>query len=81
MIPRIFVLAALAASIASAGVVRRDVAEQALILPTESKPDTTTILASVSYDTISPDGSCGGETGYTCEDSAFGNCCSIYGYW
>ncbi|KAF5587789.1 muramidase [Fusarium subglutinans] len=29
---------------------------------------------------ISPDGTCGGEKGYTCEGSQFGNCCSQYGY-
>jgi hypothetical protein len=26
----------------------------------------------------SPDGTCAGETGYTCEGSAFGSCCSEY---
>lgn len=30
---------------------------------------------------ISPDQTCGGSTGYTCQGSAFGNCCSFYGYW
>jgi hypothetical protein len=30
---------------------------------------------------VSPDGTCGGDTGYTCADSTFGDCCSIYGYW
>lgn len=30
--------------------------------------------------TVSPDGSCGGNTSYTCEGSSFGQCCSIYGY-
>ncbi|RBQ71978.1 hypothetical protein FVER14953_01584 [Fusarium verticillioides] len=29
---------------------------------------------------ISPDGTCGGDKGYTCEGSQFGNCCSQYGY-
>ncbi|KAI9662817.1 MAG: hypothetical protein M1821_007863 [Bathelium mastoideum] len=28
---------------------------------------------------ISPDGSCGGNTGYTCAGSTSGQCCSIYG--
>lgn len=31
-------------------------------------------------DKISPNGSCGGETGYTCTGSVFGACCSEYGY-
>lgn len=31
-------------------------------------------------DKISPDGTCGGDKGYTCEGSAFGSCCSQYGY-
>jgi hypothetical protein len=30
---------------------------------------------------ISPDGTCGFEAGYTCAGSQFGDCCSIYGYW
>jgi hypothetical protein len=29
---------------------------------------------------VSPDGSCGGEDGYTCAGGAFGGCCSTYGY-
>ncbi|EKG17011.1 Chitin-binding type 1, partial [Macrophomina phaseolina MS6] len=30
--------------------------------------------------TVSPDGSCGGSTGYTCQGSTFGSCCSQYGW-
>jgi hypothetical protein len=30
---------------------------------------------------MSPDQSCGGTTGYTCQGSIFGNCCSFYGFW
>ncbi|KAF2669033.1 FAD-binding domain-containing protein [Microthyrium microscopicum] len=30
--------------------------------------------------TASPDGSCGGATGYTCSGSSFGACCSQFGY-
>jgi hypothetical protein len=30
--------------------------------------------------TISPDGSCGGANKYTCQGSAFGDCCSAYGW-
>ncbi|KAM5351096.1 hypothetical protein ACJ41O_003819 [Fusarium nematophilum] len=29
---------------------------------------------------ISPNQKCGGDTGYTCEGSRFGNCCSWYGF-
>ncbi|KAI5465418.1 hypothetical protein BGZ63DRAFT_103798 [Mariannaea sp. PMI_226] len=29
---------------------------------------------------ISPNQSCGGNTGYTCKGSTFGNCCSYYGF-
>jgi hypothetical protein len=29
---------------------------------------------------VSPDGSCGGEAGYTCTGSDFGECCSKHGY-
>lgn len=30
---------------------------------------------------VSPNQSCGGTTGYTCQGSRFGNCCSFYGFW
>ncbi|OAL44265.1 hypothetical protein IQ07DRAFT_463352, partial [Pyrenochaeta sp. DS3sAY3a] len=29
---------------------------------------------------LSPDGTCGGTTGYSCPGSGFGNCCSSYGW-
>jgi hypothetical protein len=29
---------------------------------------------------ITPDGLCGGELGYTCTGSVFGDCCSSYGF-
>lgn len=31
--------------------------------------------------TVSPNGRCGGYTGYTCIDSSYGECCSQYGWW
>jgi peptidoglycan/xylan/chitin deacetylase (PgdA/CDA1 family) len=54
-----------------------------------TKPPTSTTKPSTSTTTISPTSSliisrnqlCGGTTGYTCLGSAFGNCCSFYGYW
>ncbi|GAB7355899.1 hypothetical protein MBLNU459_g6546t1 [Dothideomycetes sp. NU459] len=73
MIPRFFFITALAATAALAGVVRRDIAEEALILPAED-------VAVFEYNTISPDGTCGGATGFTCEGSDFGNCCNLDGY-
>ncbi|KAK7417241.1 hypothetical protein QQX98_004675 [Neonectria punicea] len=46
---------------------------------------TSTVSSSSSTSTrgvtISPNQECGGSTGYTCKGSAFGNCCSFYGYW
>ena len=42
---------------------------------------TTSATATATGLAISPDGTCGGNTGYTCASSAFGDCCSIYGYW
>jgi len=33
------------------------------------------------YSKVSPDGTCGGETHFTCLGSRFGDCCSAYGYW
>lgn len=46
-----------------------------------------TISLAVPFDqlnkraTISPDATCGGAQGYTCQASAFGNCCSVNGWW
>lgn len=28
-----------------------------------------------------PDGTCGGTTGWTCTSPEWGSCCSKYGYW
>ncbi|KAF4774730.1 polysaccharide deacetylase [Colletotrichum scovillei] len=42
---------------------------------------TRTSSSSVPASTnVSPDQTCGGTTGYTCLNSAFGNCCSYYGF-
>lgn len=47
-----------------------------------SMPSTTsTHLIPSETIIISPDQSCGGNTGYTCQESKFGNCCSYYGFW
>ncbi|KAF6833304.1 polysaccharide deacetylase [Colletotrichum plurivorum] len=35
---------------------------------------------SVATGKVSPDQTCGGTNGYTCLNSAFGNCCSFYGF-
>ncbi|KAI5456852.1 hypothetical protein BGZ63DRAFT_365704 [Mariannaea sp. PMI_226] len=43
-------------------------------------PVSTTSIGSSPGVTISPNQLCGGTTGYTCKGSAFGNCCSFYGY-
>lgn len=40
-----------------------------------SRPAPTSTLV------VSPDQTCGGSRGYTCKGSAFGDCCSFYGYW
>lgn len=39
------------------------------------------LISNMVYNTVSIDGSCGGTTGYTCEGSVYGNCCSISGFW
>ncbi|KAF3003978.1 hypothetical protein E8E14_006528 [Neopestalotiopsis sp. 37M] len=41
---------------------------------------TSSAEATPTGSTVSPDGSCGGTTGYTCLGSEFGDCCSTYGY-
>lgn len=42
------------------------------------KASTRYLSSPLSPRQVSPDGSCGGSTGYTCST---GNCCSQYGYW
>ncbi|EFQ36097.1 polysaccharide deacetylase [Colletotrichum graminicola M1.001] len=44
-----------------------------LTTSTSSRPPASTAK-------VSPDQTCGGTAGYTCLDSAFGNCCSPYGF-
>lgn len=41
----------------------------------------STSSAPAATGNVSPDQTCGGTTGYTCLNSAFGNCCSYYGFW
>lgn len=48
---------------------------------TTTKTTTTSYPTPTKAYTISPDQSCGGTKGYTCQGSKFGNCCSNYGFW
>ncbi|KAF5021257.1 hypothetical protein F66182_6655 [Fusarium sp. NRRL 66182] len=52
---------------------------------TATRTVTSTIVSSTARPTgglvISPNQQCGGNTGYTCQGSRFGSCCSWYGYW
>ncbi|KAH6713480.1 hypothetical protein BKA61DRAFT_75395 [Leptodontidium sp. MPI-SDFR-AT-0119] len=43
-------------------------------------PSTTVDAPTTTPTAISPEGICGGTSGYTCQDSVFGNCCSALGY-
>lgn len=49
--------------------------------PGTTASSTTSYTSPTATLRISPDQSCGGTTGYTCEGSAYGNCCSFYGFW
>lgn len=53
--------------------------------PTRTTPPTVSVPTSTASPTggltISPNQRCGGNTGYTCQGSSFGSCCSWYGYW
>lgn len=74
-----------ASSQAAAGSTSTIVSASSTKLSTNSATTSTT-SASAARSTatglvISPDGTCGGTTGYTCEQSGFGDCCSIYGDW
>ncbi|KAJ5672189.1 hypothetical protein N7507_001316 [Penicillium longicatenatum] len=46
---------------------------------TNSTTSTSAATSTATGLVISPDGTCGGTTEYTCEQSGFGDCCSIYG--
>ncbi|TVY79762.1 Chitin deacetylase [Fusarium oxysporum f. sp. cubense] len=63
----------------------RDVTSTESATPTRTVPPTnvsvTTRTATATGGLlISPNQQCGGNTGYTCQGSAFGGCCSWYGY-
>ncbi|GAB7346912.1 hypothetical protein MBLNU459_g1983t2 [Dothideomycetes sp. NU459] len=50
-------------------------------LPSTSKSSSSsTSSAAASPTAVSTDASCGGTTGFTCQGSTFGNCCSKYGF-
>lgn len=51
------------------------------VTATGTKTSTSASATATGGVTISPNQQCGGSTGYTCKGSAFGNCCSFYGYW
>lgn len=48
---------------------------------TTTSSSSTSSPASATPTVISPNGLCGGSTGYICQGSEFGDCCSEYGYW
>jgi hypothetical protein len=45
-----------------------------------SPPKASSTSTTSPSSNVSPDGTCGGTTGYTCAGSQFGSCCSKYGY-
>ncbi|KAK2001398.1 polysaccharide deacetylase [Colletotrichum falcatum] len=47
---------------------------------TTSRASSTSSAPPASTAKVSPDQTCGGTAGYTCLNSAFGNCCSPYGF-
>ncbi|KAK6703907.1 hypothetical protein SNK05_007850 [Fusarium graminearum] len=63
----------------------RDVTSTSTAAATQTVPPTkvtsTTKATATGGLVISPNQRCGGDTGYTCQGSAFGSCCSFYGYW
>ncbi|CAF3470990.1 unnamed protein product [Fusarium graminearum] len=62
----------------------RDVTSTSTAAATQTVPPTkvtsTTKATATGGLVISPNQRCGGDTGYTCQGSAFGSCCSFYGY-
>jgi peptidoglycan/xylan/chitin deacetylase (PgdA/CDA1 family) len=62
----------------------QDVTSTSTAAATQTVPPTTVTSTTKATATgglvISPNQRCGGDTGYTCQGSAFGSCCSFYGY-
>ncbi|KAF4968388.1 hypothetical protein FSARC_4185 [Fusarium sarcochroum] len=63
----------------------RDVTSTEPATPTQTVPSTNTSVSTTTATptgglVISPNQRCGGNTGYTCQGSRFGSCCSWYGY-
>ncbi|KAK1984515.1 polysaccharide deacetylase [Colletotrichum cereale] len=54
---------------------------QSLIQSSTARASSTSSSPPASTAKVSPDQTCGGTAGYTCLNSAFGNCCSPYGFW
>lgn len=50
-------------------------------IPTSASRTATSSATPQKTLTISPNQRCGGSTGYTCQGSSFGSCCSYYGFW
>ena len=76
MLTSTFLLAVMAATSAFVSALPAKVQQQELAAAAIPKVGTLAL-----YTTVSPDGSCGGKTEYTCEGSDFGNCCNVYGTW
>jgi hypothetical protein len=80
MLSRIIFTVAVAASTAMAVALPKEIT-----LPKEIVPQAIVAaeaeVESNPWTLVSPDGTCGGSTKYTCVGSRFGDCCNTYGFW
>jgi hypothetical protein len=80
MLSRVLITVAVAASTAMAVALPKEI-----MLPNEVVPQavvaSTDEVESNPWTLVSPDGTCGGNTKYTCSGSRFGDCCNTYGFW
>lgn len=78
MLSRVLFTVAVAASSAMAVALPRE------SLPQEIVPQSVVASDEVEsnpWTLVSPDGTCGGTTKFTCAGSRFGDCCNTYGFW
>jgi hypothetical protein len=81
MFAHTLIAAALAASSALVAAHPARAQQEVAAAPAAIAQAVAAAAAAAFYTIVSPDGSCGGDTSYTCEGSSFGDCCSVYGYW
>ena len=80
MLSHVLFTVAVAASTAMAVTLPKEVTLPQEIVPQAVVASKNDVEAN-PWTLVSPDGTCGGDTKYTCLGSRFGDCCNTYGFW